>query len=68
LIIITKDADFSLKALYKGVPPKVIHLKFGNLKIQDFHVFIANHWEIIEMCIAENSLINVYIDKIESIK
>lgn len=68
LIIITKDADFSLKALYKGVPPKVIHLKFGNLKIQDFHVFIANHWEMIEMSIAENSLINVYIDKIESIK
>jgi predicted nuclease of predicted toxin-antitoxin system len=34
LTIITKDADFSLKVLYKGSPPKVIHLKFGNLKIK----------------------------------
>ena len=28
LIIITKDADFSVKVLCLGPPPKVIHLKF----------------------------------------
>ena len=37
LIIITKDSDFSNKVLLKGAPPKVIHLRFGNVKIKDFH-------------------------------
>jgi predicted nuclease of predicted toxin-antitoxin system len=67
-IIITKDADFSIKVLYKGVPPKVIHLKLGNLKIRDFHGFISKMWDVIEINIEENSLINVYLDRIEFIK
>ncbi len=68
LIIITKDADFSLKVLYRGTPPKVIHIKFGNLKIRDFHNTILTMWNIIERTIEESNLINVYIDKIEYIK
>ena len=68
LVIITKDADFSLKVLYKGTPPKVIHLKFGNLKIHDFHVMISKVWDVIEKNLEDHSLINVYLDRIESIK
>jgi predicted nuclease of predicted toxin-antitoxin system len=44
LTIITKDADFSIKVLYIGSPPKVIHLKFGNLKIKEFHNLISRNW------------------------
>jgi predicted nuclease of predicted toxin-antitoxin system len=36
LTIITKDSDFSNKILFHEPPPKVIHLKFGNLKMKDF--------------------------------
>ena len=68
LTIITKDADFSIKVLYKGVPPKVVHLKFGNLKIRDFHEIISRTWIEIERNLEANSLINVYLDRIESIK
>ena len=68
LIIITKDADFSLKVLYKRTPPKVIHIRFGNLKIRDFHNTISNMWSTIERTIEESNLINVYIDKIEYVK
>lgn len=68
LIIVTKDADFSLKVLYKGTPPKVIHLKFGNLKMRDFYEIISNIWADIEKSIEDSSLINVYLDRIESIK
>jgi predicted nuclease of predicted toxin-antitoxin system len=46
LIIITKDADFSLKVLTLGSPPKVIHIRFGNLKMKEFHNRISNVWEI----------------------
>lgn len=68
LVIITKDADFSLKVLYKGSPPKVVHLKFGNLKIRNFHGIIAKIWDVIENNLEDHSLINVYFDRIESIK
>jgi predicted nuclease of predicted toxin-antitoxin system len=68
LIIISKDADFSLKVLYKGAPPKVIHLKFGNLKIKDFHEVITKIWSIIESNVEDHILINVYLDRIELIK
>ena len=68
LIIITKDADFSLKVLYKGVPPKVIHLKFGNLRIKELHELMTKAWQRIELLLQDNSLINVYFDRIEGIK
>ncbi len=67
LIIITKDADFSLKVLYKGAPPKVIHFKTGNMKIKDFHIIVSKVWELVENNIKENSLINIYNDRIEFI-
>jgi predicted nuclease of predicted toxin-antitoxin system len=68
LTVITKDADFSIKVLYKGAPPKVIHLKFGNLKIKELHNLISRNWAAIESLLLDNNLINVYLDRIESIK
>lgn len=68
LIIVTKDADFSLKALIEGTPPKVIHIRFGNLKMREFHEKISNIWEEVNNLIDNNSMINIYIDKIEVIK
>ncbi len=68
LIIVTKDADFSLKVLHRGTPPKVIHLRFGNLKMSAFHDIISSIWNVIEEHIADNNLINVYADRIEFIK
>jgi predicted nuclease of predicted toxin-antitoxin system len=68
LIILTKDSDFSTKVLFKGSPPKVIHFKFGNLRINDFHALITKVWPNIETAILDNSLINIYMDRIEIIK
>jgi predicted nuclease of predicted toxin-antitoxin system len=68
LIIITKDSDFSLKLLTQGTPPKVIHIKFGNLKIRDFHKKITSVWDDVLILIENNSLINIYSDRIEMIK
>ena len=68
LTILTKDADFSLKVLYKGAPPKVVHFKIGNLRIMDFHHLVARIWNEVETLLTENYLINVYNDRIESIK
>ena len=68
LIIITKDVDFSLKVFTLGVPPKVIHIKFGNMKIKAFFNVMNLLWPDIENKIRECELVNVYKDKIETIK
>jgi predicted nuclease of predicted toxin-antitoxin system len=36
LTIITKDSDFSNRILLKEPPPKVIHIRFGNVKMKQF--------------------------------
>ena len=68
LTIVTKDADFSLKALIKGTPPKVVHIRFGNLKMKDFHDKFSRFWPEIEMLLQNNSIINIYNDHIETVK
>lgn len=35
LTIITKDSDFSNKILFHTPPPKVIHVRFGKLKMKN---------------------------------
>ncbi len=39
LIIVTKDKDFSVKQIVEiveGCTPKLVHIKFGNLKLKNF--------------------------------
>jgi predicted nuclease of predicted toxin-antitoxin system len=68
LIIISKDADFSNRIIVKNPPPKVIHIKVGNLKIQQLHKFLNDNWPIIEKKIKKFKLLYVYHDRIEGIK
>jgi len=37
LTIISKDADFSNRILIKSPPPKVIHIRLGNMKIKELY-------------------------------
>jgi predicted nuclease of predicted toxin-antitoxin system len=67
LIIVTKDSDFSNRIIYKTSPPKVIHLRVGNMKIQKFHEILTRLWPDIENEIINHKLVNVYADRIESI-
>ena len=68
LTILTKDADFSLKVLYKGAPPKVVHFIIGNLRIRDLYYLVSAIWTDIELLLIDNNLINVFTDRIEAIK
>lgn len=67
LIIVTKDSDFSNKILYKSPPPKVIHIRFGNLRIQEFYKVLVKMWTDIDENIKSYKLVNVYKDRIESL-
>ena len=68
LTIISKDADFSTKALFKKPPPKVIHLKIGNMKMKDLYDFLYKNWNEIENTSETHKLTNVYNDRIEGIE
>jgi predicted nuclease of predicted toxin-antitoxin system len=67
LIILTKDADFYNRIIVSEPPPRVVHLRIGNMRKAKFHKFIANQWENIESLISKHKLVRVYLNKIVGI-
>jgi len=67
LTIITKDVDFFNKMLLHNPPPKVIHIRFGNLKMKDFFELTTKVWSDVLELNQKNKLVSVYIDRIEAI-
>ena len=67
LIIITKDSDFSNRILLSKPPPRVIHIRLGNMDMKTFHRIISDCWnEVIEM-IQSYKLVTIYKDWLEGI-
>lgn len=67
LTIISKDADFSEMMMINNPPPRVIHIKVGNMRINDLHKFLNNIWpEVIKMS-KTSKLIRIFLNKIEGI-
>ena len=64
LTIITKDVDFSNRIVTTEPPPKVIHLKVGNMKLAEFRKFMLNNWEEMERMSIDHKLVDVYKDRI----
>ncbi|MEI6817725.1 MAG: DUF5615 family PIN-like protein [Bacteroidota bacterium] len=67
LTIISKDSDFSTRIMFREPPPKVIHIRIGNLKMNDFFNVMTKVWEDVLSLNNECKLINVFIDRIEGI-
>jgi predicted nuclease of predicted toxin-antitoxin system len=67
LVIVTKDTDFSDRILVSDPPPWVIHLRIGNLRRRDFHNFLEQVWPRVESYLPASKLINVYLDRIETV-
>jgi len=53
--------------MYKTPPPKVIHIRFGNVKLQKLNEILDKIWPQIEEEVKVHKLVNVFIDRIESI-
>lgn len=68
LVIMTKDVDFSDRLMLDSNPPKVVHLRFGNMQKREFHQFLAYIWPQIEELIVDHKLVNVYLDQIEAFR
>jgi predicted nuclease of predicted toxin-antitoxin system len=67
LIIVSKDADFSDRIMASSPPPRVVHLRFGNLRRNEYHALPGRRWSQIESLLKTCKLVNVYIDRIEGI-
>ena len=67
LTIVTKDTDFSDRMLVSEPPPRVIHIKLGNMKMRDFHQALSRSWSEICATSEDYKLVHVYKDRIEGI-
>ena len=68
LPIVSKDGDFSNRVIFHIPPPKVIHVRLGNLKMRDFFTAINSVWnEVLELN-KDHKLVSVFSDRIEAIE
>ncbi len=65
--IVTKDADFSNRMIVSKPPPRIIHIRVGNMRLRDFDRFIFENWKVIRIASSGHKLVNVYKDRIETI-
>jgi len=68
MVIVSKDTDFSDRAMISGPPPRVVHLRLGNMRMRDFHALISRLWPSIVALSVANRLIRVYQDRIEAVE
>ena len=66
MTIITKDSDFSNWIITKEPPPKVIHLRIGNMRLKLFNDFITKNWKEIVKLSNNHKLVTVYAEFIEA--
>ncbi len=66
LSIITKDSDFADLILFREPPPKIIHIRLGNMKMRDFFRTLQQHWTEALFLNQTHKLVTVYKDRIEA--
>jgi len=64
---VMKDADFSDRVLLGQPPPRVIHIKFGNMKMREFHQTISKVWDEVCELSEQHSLGRVFNDRIDAV-
>ena len=65
--LVSKDADFSDRIIASEPPPRVIHLRVGNMRLAALRIFLSNVWPTVEKMIASHKLVHVYRDRMEGI-
>ena len=67
LVIVTKDADFSDRIIVTEPPPRVVHLRIGNMRLKDLHSFLQSVWTAIEVLLENHKMVIVFADRLEGI-
>ena len=67
-IIVTKDTDFYERIVLYGPPPRVIWIRFGNIKRKKLENKLIDMWEKIVLEIDKHDLLEIYDNRIEGLK
>jgi predicted nuclease of predicted toxin-antitoxin system len=60
--------DFSARIMLSTPPPWVVHLRVGNMRLAEFHAWLAAAWPQVERLLPAHKLLSVYADRIESVR
>ena len=64
LTIVSKDRDYFEQMLLQEPPPRVIHLRIGNIRLKNFQAFFEKNWKDIAEISEQHKLVMVYEDQI----
>ena len=67
LVIVTKDADFRILSLAGRSPPKLVHVRFGNMKMQQFFNAMTGRWPEVTALLPQYRFIEVWTDRVVAI-
>lgn len=66
-VLVTKDADFFDRLALYGSPPKIIWVRFGNMRRKTMESLFASQWPKISQLLEINELVELFADRIEGI-
>lgn len=67
LVVVTKDGDFRIMSLAEKSPPKLVHVRFGNMKMQQFFEAMIDRWPEVVALLPTYRLIEVWTDRVGAI-
>jgi predicted nuclease of predicted toxin-antitoxin system len=67
LVIVSKDADFLHRIQVEGPPPRVVHIRVGNMRRAAFITWLYRQWPAIERAVASHKLVSAHPDHMELI-
>ncbi len=68
MVILTKDADFSIKVFSETSVPKVIFFDLGNYTLRELHNYFEKHWSHLCHLLETNTFIVARKDEVLSVK
>ena len=68
LTIISKDSDFSNRMIFNSPPPKVIHIRLGNLRMREFYSALNSVWDEVLELNRDHKLVTIFQNRIEAIE
>lgn len=66
LTIVTKDSDFSHRIIVSNPPPKVVHIRIGNMRLRQLDATISKIWPDIDVLSNTHKLVNAFANHIEA--
>lgn len=68
LVIVTKDADFRDRIMSSNPPPRVIHIRVGNLRLSALRAFLIRVWPQLDQLSQRHKLLIVRATQIECVE